>query len=129
MSIEENKRIMDRWLGEVWGKGRTELVLELAGLMYTRHEPEGNRVVRAEDYAKEIATRIEQAGGITEVERGGEPGGGYWRRRRRGARAKRTRQTAMRPTAMAAKAPRAPTTSANRPMPKVPKETRPNSAM
>ena len=93
MSIEENKRIMDRWLGEVWGKGRTELVLELAGLIYTRHEPEGNRVVRAEDYAKEIATRIEQAGAITEVERGasraeatGGGGGGGRGRRGRGRR-------------------------------------------
>ena len=128
MSIEENKRIMDRWLGEVWGKGRTELVLELAGLIYTRHEPEGNRVVRAEDYAKEIATRIEQAGAITEVERGAsgrrlleaaEAGGEGEEDEADGHEADGHGGEGLADT----------DDLGEQPMPKVPKETRPNSAM
>jgi predicted SnoaL-like aldol condensation-catalyzing enzyme len=49
-----NLETMRLWGAEVWGKGRIELVPELVGPEYVRHNAEGTRVVTPESYAKEI---------------------------------------------------------------------------
>ena len=49
-----NIETMRLWGEEVWGKGRLELVPELVGSEYVRHNAEGTRVVTPESYAKEI---------------------------------------------------------------------------
>jgi len=43
-----------RLWGEVWDKGKYELVPELVAPTYTRHEPTGTRVVTREQYAENI---------------------------------------------------------------------------
>jgi len=57
MSIEEkNKDVLRRWYDEMWGERKfRELMPELAGSEYLRHEPEGTRTVLNKDYAEEVA--------------------------------------------------------------------------
>ena len=50
-----NLETMRLWGAEVWGEGRLELVPDLVGPEYVRHNAEGTRVVTPESYAKEIA--------------------------------------------------------------------------
>ena len=49
-SIEErNKAVIRRWVDEMYAEARWELVEELAGPLYTRHEPTGTFTVTVEE--------------------------------------------------------------------------------
>lgn len=48
-------RLFDRWISEAWNAGRAELVPELVGPTYVRHEARGSRTVTAAEYAAEVA--------------------------------------------------------------------------
>jgi len=49
-------RVFQRWIQEVWHDGRVELVPELVGPTYVRHEAKGSRTVTAAQYAAEISS-------------------------------------------------------------------------
>jgi hypothetical protein len=55
MTTDETKALLHRWYGEMWSQGRAELIPELAGPIYTRHEMGGTRVVTAEEYRDQTA--------------------------------------------------------------------------
>jgi predicted SnoaL-like aldol condensation-catalyzing enzyme len=49
-SIEErNKTVIRRWVDEMYAEARWELVKELAGPLYIRHEPSGTFTVTVEE--------------------------------------------------------------------------------
>ncbi|HEX6250901.1 MAG TPA: alpha/beta hydrolase-fold protein [Gemmatimonadaceae bacterium] len=48
-------RILERWIDDVWGRGRTDLVEELVRPVYVRHELDSTRTVTAAAYAAEIS--------------------------------------------------------------------------
>lgn len=51
MSKEEaNKALLKRWYDEMWGKLNFDLLPELAGPNYTRHDLMGTRTITAEEY-------------------------------------------------------------------------------
>ncbi|MBW2495853.1 MAG: nuclear transport factor 2 family protein [Deltaproteobacteria bacterium] len=55
MSSEEaNKALMRRWYDEMWANCNFDLIPELAGPSYTRHDVRGTRVVTAEEYRDEL---------------------------------------------------------------------------
>lgn len=57
-SIEErNKAVIRRWIQEVYGEGRFELMQELAGPQYLRHEKTGTFTVDIEEYWKVVRDR------------------------------------------------------------------------
>jgi len=62
MSVEEqNKAVLTRWYDEMWQKRKfKELMPELAGPEYTRHEPDGTRVVTNDQYAEELTKLSER---------------------------------------------------------------------
>ncbi len=47
---EENKALMRRWYDEMWTPRNFDLITELAGPNYTRHDLMGTRTVTAEEY-------------------------------------------------------------------------------
>ncbi|MBW1885141.1 MAG: nuclear transport factor 2 family protein [Deltaproteobacteria bacterium] len=55
MTADETKALLHRWYGEMWSQGRAELIPELAGPRYTRHEMGGTRIVSAEEYRDQTA--------------------------------------------------------------------------
>ena len=55
MTADETKDLLHRWYGEMWGQGQVDLILELAGPIYTRHEMGGTRTVTAEEYRDQTA--------------------------------------------------------------------------
>jgi hypothetical protein len=57
---EEIIKVMDQWNNEVWQQGKLELVPELLGPTYVRHELEGTRTWTPEEYAKHIAATRER---------------------------------------------------------------------
>ena len=48
-------RTFERWMDDVWGRGRLELVAELVRPVYVRHELDSTRTVTAAAYAAEIS--------------------------------------------------------------------------
>src|SRR5687768_9179584 len=52
---EAMPRLFSRWIGEVWHKGRLDLVPELMGAEYIRHEASETRRATPAQYAEEIA--------------------------------------------------------------------------
>jgi predicted ester cyclase len=52
---EANATLFVRWNDEAWHQGRLELVPQLAGPAYVRHEASGTRTVTAAQYAQEMA--------------------------------------------------------------------------
>ena len=59
MSTEESRAVIHRWYDEMWSKKNTDLIPELVGPEYTRHEihagTNGKRVVTAEEYREQSA--------------------------------------------------------------------------
>ena len=55
MTTDETKDLLHRWYGEMWGPGNADLIMELAGPVYTRHEMSGTRKVTAEEYRDQTA--------------------------------------------------------------------------
>jgi predicted SnoaL-like aldol condensation-catalyzing enzyme len=53
-SEEANKALMRRWYDEMWANCNFDLIPELAGPSYTRHDVRGTRVVTAEEYRDEL---------------------------------------------------------------------------
>jgi hypothetical protein len=53
-STEKHARLFQRWIDEVWHQGRVDLVPELVGVQYVRHEGTSTRVVTRAEYAAEI---------------------------------------------------------------------------
>ncbi len=51
---ESNKALLRRWYEEMWRPCRFELVPELAGPHYTRHDVVGTRTVTAEEYRDQL---------------------------------------------------------------------------
>lgn len=45
-----NKALMTRWYDEMWAERNFDLITELAGPNYTRHDMMGTRTVTAEEY-------------------------------------------------------------------------------
>lgn len=54
---DKNKAVVHRWIYEMYGEGRFELMPELAGPKYLRHEKTGTFTVNVEDYWKLIRDR------------------------------------------------------------------------
>ena len=52
--IETNKALMRRWYDEMWAKLDFDLIPELAGPEYTRHDVVGERTVTAEEYRDQL---------------------------------------------------------------------------
>jgi predicted SnoaL-like aldol condensation-catalyzing enzyme len=58
VSIEEkNKAVIRRWVDEVYTERRFELMPELAGPLYIRHESTGTFTVSIEDHRKTLKER------------------------------------------------------------------------
>ena len=55
MSAEESKAVLRRWYDEMWSQKNTDLIPELAGPEYIRHEAGGTRRVSAEAYRAQTA--------------------------------------------------------------------------
>lgn len=55
MSTEQTKAVLRRWYDEMWSKKNADLIPELAGPVYVRHEPGGTRSVTAEEYREQTA--------------------------------------------------------------------------
>ena len=51
---EANKALMRRWYDEMWSNFDFDLIPELAGPTYTRHDVRGTRAVTAEQYRDEL---------------------------------------------------------------------------
>ena len=51
---EANKALLRRWYDEMWAHLRFEMIPELAGPVYTRHDLVGNRTVTAEEYRDQL---------------------------------------------------------------------------
>ena len=51
---ERTKAVLRRWYDDMWVRGNWELVPELAGPTYTRHEFGATRVVTADEYAQQV---------------------------------------------------------------------------
>ena len=49
-----NKATVLRWINEMYGEKHWELMHELAGPFYTRHEPTGTQTVNIEEHVKRI---------------------------------------------------------------------------
>ena len=55
MSNADPKAVLRRWYDEMWSKKNTDLIPELAGPIYLRHEMGGTRSVTAEEYRDQTA--------------------------------------------------------------------------
>ena len=51
---EANKALMRRWYDEMWARRDFDLIPELAGPVYTRHDVVGDRAVTAEEYRDQM---------------------------------------------------------------------------
>lgn len=51
---ERTKAVLRRWYDDMWVQGNWQLVPELAGPTYTRHEFGATRVVTADEYAEQV---------------------------------------------------------------------------
>jgi predicted SnoaL-like aldol condensation-catalyzing enzyme len=51
---EDNKALMHRWYDEMWAHCNFDLIPELAGPSYTRHDVVGERTVTAEEYRDQL---------------------------------------------------------------------------
>ena len=51
---EANKALLRRWYDEMWSQCAFELIPELAGPLYTRHDVVGTRTVTAEEYRDQL---------------------------------------------------------------------------
>lgn len=51
---ESNKALLRRWYDEMWANCAFELIPELAGPEYTRHDLGGTRTVTAEEYRDQL---------------------------------------------------------------------------
>ncbi len=60
MSTEETKALLRRWYDEMWSKKNANLIPELVGPTYTRHEMGGTRVVTAEEYREQTSPFMAQ---------------------------------------------------------------------
>ena len=61
MSIEENKAILRRWCDEMWNQRRfRELMPQLAGPLYIRHEPTGTVTVTVEEYIERCEKLVKE---------------------------------------------------------------------
>lgn len=60
MTAHETKALLRRWYDEMWAKGAADLIPELAGPVYTRHEMGGTRRVTAEEYRDQTAAFLTQ---------------------------------------------------------------------
>lgn len=58
-TTEETRRALMRWYDEMWFPQNWELVPELAGPVYTRHETSGTTQVTAEEYQKVVRSVCE----------------------------------------------------------------------
>ena len=59
MSREEtNKAVLRRWYDEMWSHCAFELVPEIAGPTYTRHDFGGTRTVTAEEYRDSLRATV-----------------------------------------------------------------------
>ena len=59
LSIEEqNKAVLRRWYDEMYANQRWELMQELAGPLYIRHEPTGTFTVTVEEHAQRMEKAI-----------------------------------------------------------------------
>ena len=56
MGAEETKAVLRRWYDEMWSQKNPDLVTELAGPEYVRHEPNGTRTVTAAEYQEQLRT-------------------------------------------------------------------------
>jgi predicted SnoaL-like aldol condensation-catalyzing enzyme len=54
VSAEANKALLRRWYDEMWTNCAFDLVPELAGPTYTRHDMVGTRTVTAEEYRDQL---------------------------------------------------------------------------
>ncbi len=55
MASENPKAVLRRWYDEMWSKKNFDLIPELAGPDYVRHEMGGTRTISAEDYRDQTA--------------------------------------------------------------------------
>ena len=55
MSAKDPKAVLRRWYDEMWSQKNTDLIPELAGPDYIRHEAGGTRTISAEDYRAQTA--------------------------------------------------------------------------
>jgi len=55
MSAEESKAVLRRWYDEMWSKKNADLIPELVGPAYVRHEAGGTRSVTPEEYRAQTA--------------------------------------------------------------------------
>ena len=51
---EDNKAILRRWYDEMWAHCNFDLIPEIAGPSYTRHDVVGERTVTAEEYRDQL---------------------------------------------------------------------------
>jgi len=51
---EANKALLRRWYDEMWARCDFDLIPELAGPRYTRHDVGGTRTVSAEEYRDQL---------------------------------------------------------------------------
>ena len=56
MGAEETRRAMQRWYDDMWSKKDFALVPEIAGPVYTRHEPNGTRSITADEYRDQLVS-------------------------------------------------------------------------
>lgn len=52
---QDPKAVLRRWYDEMWSKRNTDIIPELAGPTYVRHEGGGTRSVSAEEYREQTA--------------------------------------------------------------------------
>ena len=55
---EENKAVLRRWYDEMWAHCAFDLVPEIAGPTYTRHDFGGTRTVTAEEYRDSLRATV-----------------------------------------------------------------------
>ena len=60
MSTEETRSLLHRWYDEMWIPKNPDLIPELVGPNYVRHEPGGTRTVTAEEYREQSAAVMPQ---------------------------------------------------------------------
>ena len=58
MSMDDPKAVLRRWYDEMWSQKNTDLVPELAGPVYVRHESGGTRSLTGEEYRAQLAAIV-----------------------------------------------------------------------
>lgn len=58
-TTEQTRAVLARWYDEMWFQQNWQLVPELAGPVYTRHEMSGSRQVTAEEYQEQVRSLCE----------------------------------------------------------------------